>query len=339
MKNENKFLLPLWIIVIFLLFVTLYIGKDFIVMLVFTTMLLLIFSWIYNCFYKIYKSQFISFLSTWWLFLLIFMSIWSIVVSQIDTFADDIGKIQTGLTTFLESNSFIQSYVAEFDIMSLLSKINFTAIWVSTLSLVSWVIGWLFTVGILLVFLMLEKDMLQRKIRSILNDSSKDVFQKISKKIFHDLNVFFVSKFWLALFNGAISAIIMLVFWLEYALVFALLVFLLDFIPAIWGIIALTLPFLYSFTDFESSIISFFLLGCLMVPQFISGNIIEPKIMGNRLNLSPLVILVSLIFWSSLWWVAGAFLAIPIMASLNIVFTQFEKTRWITILFSKDGSV
>lgn len=153
------------------------------------------------------------------------------------------------------------------------------------------------------------------------------------------MNLFFLSKFALAFFNAAVSCVIMLVFGLEYALMFALLVFLLDFIPAIGGLIALMLPFLYSFAVFDSVLLSFVLLGALFVPQFISGNIIEPKVMGNRLNLSGFIILVSLVFWSSLWGILGAFLAVPLMASMNIVFSQFQTTRWISVLLSQDGEV
>jgi predicted PurR-regulated permease PerM len=131
----------------------------------------------------------------------------------------------------------------------------------------------------------------------------------------------------------------MFFFGLEYALMFALFVFLLDFIPAIWGLIALALPFLYSFTVFESSVTPFILLACLFIPQFISGNVIEPKVMWNRLNLSGFVILLALIFWSGMWGLVGAFLAVPLMATMNIVFARFETTKWISVLLSKDGEV
>ena len=153
------------------------------------------------------------------------------------------------------------------------------------------------------------------------------------------MNTFFLSKFSLALLNATVSVIILNIFGLEYALMFGLLVFLLDFIPAIGGIIALALPFLYSFVQFDSGVTSMILLVCLFIPQFISGNIIEPKIMGDRLNLSSFVILVALIFWSSIWGIAGAFLAVPLMASINIVLAQFQTTKPLAILMSKNGEV
>lgn len=339
MKNENKLLLPLWLIVVFLIFVTLYIGKSLIITIIFTSILLFIFSGIFTFFHKYTHRQLVSFFLTASVFLLFFFGVGYIITSQIDAFSQDISRIGAGASTFLEKYSFFDSYIEDFDIMSLLSKIDFASIGKGALSLISWIIGGLSTVGFLLIFLMLEKNTFAKKFQKILWKKSEEKFFGIYKKIFDDMNMFFLSKFSLALFNAWVSAIIMYFFGLEYALVFALFVFLLDFIPAIGGIIALSLPFLYSFTVFDSSVTSFILLICLFIPQFISGNVIEPKIMGNRLNLSGFVILVALIFWSALWGLVGAFLAVPLMACLNIIFSRFQKTKWIAILFSKNGEV
>lgn len=133
---------------------------------------------------------------------------------------------------------------------------------------------------------MMEKNTFAQKIRDILPDDEETTFFRIAKRIYEDMNTFFLSKFGLAMFNAVVSVIIMSLFGLEYALMFALLVFLLDFVPAIGGIIALALPFLYSFVQFDAASTSFILLACLIIPQTISGNYLEPKIMGDRLNLS-----------------------------------------------------
>lgn len=339
MKTDNKLLLPLWLIVVFLVFVTLYIGKSIIVTILFTSILLFIFSGIFTFFHKYLKYQALSFCLTAWVFLIFFFGIGYIISSQIDAFSWDISKIGAGAQALLEKYSFLDNYLQDFDIMSVLGKIDFAGIGRGALSLISGIIGGLSTVWFLLIFLMLEKNTFAKKFQKILSAKSEKKVFSIYKKIFDDMNMFFLSKFSLALFNAGVSAIIMFFFGLEYALMFALLVFLLDFIPAIWGIIALSLPFLYSFAVFDSAASSFILLVCLFIPQFISGNIIEPKIMGNRLNLSGFVILVALIFWSALWGLVGAFLAVPLMASLNIVFSKFEKTRFIAILFSQNWEI
>lgn len=339
MDNKNNSLLPLWLIVIFFAIVALYLAKSLIIMLLFVAILLFIFTGIFNFFAKYIKSQLVSGMVTWAIFLIFFTVIGYIITSQVEAFVKDFWNIQVGLNTFLERYSFVGEYLANFDIASMLSSVDFTGIWSYAVSLVAGIIWWLGTVWFLLLFLMIEKNVFITKIREIFWRQWGRKLSEVYTRIYQDMNIFFLSKFSLALFNAFVSWIVMYFFGLEYALMFALLVFLLDFIPVIGAIVALMLPFLYSFVVFDSSGTSFLLLACLLIPQFISANIIEPKLMGDRLNLSSFVILLALVIWSSFWWLAGAFLAVPLMATCNIIFAQFESTRSIAILLSKNGKI
>ena len=73
--------------------------------------------------------------------------------------------------------------------------------------------------------------------------------------------------------------------------------------------------------------------------QVVVGNVLEPKLMGNTLNVSPFVVMMSLTLWGSVWGIAGAFLSVPITVILLIIFAHFEKTRYIAVLLSGDGSL
>ena len=79
--------------------------------------------------------------------------------------------------------------------------------------------------------------------------------------------------------------------------------------------------------------------GGIGVAQFVIGNVIEPRLMGTRLNISPLVVILSLSLWGSIWGIAGMFLCVPLTVILMIVFAYFEKTRPIVILLSGDGRI
>ena len=82
------------------------------------------------------------------------------------------------------------------------------------------------------------------------------------------------------------------------------------------------------------------LLGSLLIAaQMLMGNIIEPQVMGNSLNLSPYVILISLTAWSSLWGIPGAIFSVPFAAIMVIVFSEFERTRPLAILLSLNGQI
>lgn len=339
MKNENKLLLPIWLIVIFLGFTVIYIWKSIITTIIFTAFLLFIFSGIYSFFKKYIGSHICSVLITMAVFIMFFLWIWYIISSEVENFVNDITKIWEWLTLLSQNFTFLPRSFSEIDFRSLLEKIDFASFGTSTLSTISSIIWGISTVAFLLVFLFLEKNTFAQKIRDILPNSKEKKIFDMYQRIYEDLNTFFLSKFFLAFLNAITSVIIMMVFGLEYALMFGLLVFLLDFIPAIWGIIALSLPFLYSFVQFDTVLMSFILLACLFIPQFISGNIIEPKIMWDRLNLSSFVIIIALIFWAGMWWIMWAFLAVPLMATLNIILAQFTTTKPIAILLSKNGKV
>ena len=69
------------------------------------------------------------------------------------------------------------------------------------------------------------------------------------------------------------------------------------------------------------------------------GNIVEPNVMGESLNLSPLTVIMALIFWGTLWGVTGAFLCVPLTVILVIILSNFEATRWVAILLSKTGTI
>jgi AI-2 transport protein TqsA len=80
-------------------------------------------------------------------------------------------------------------------------------------------------------------------------------------------------------------------------------------------------------------------LGVLCMSHAMLGHVLDPYLMGNNLNLSPIFIISNLIIWGMIWGVPGMFLAIPILAISTIAMAQFEATRPLAILLSKTGVV
>ena len=73
--------------------------------------------------------------------------------------------------------------------------------------------------------------------------------------------------------------------------------------------------------------------------QFIIGSLLEPRLTGATLNLSPVVILLSLAIWGSIWGVIGMFLCVPLITIINIILAQFDNTRPIAVLLTADGKL
>ncbi|MCU0804414.1 MAG: AI-2E family transporter, partial [Burkholderiales bacterium] len=81
------------------------------------------------------------------------------------------------------------------------------------------------------------------------------------------------------------------------------------------------------------------LLAALSVAQFFIGFFLDPWLMGSSLNLSPFVILVSITVWGALWGIPGAFLAVPVTACMAMVFAEFDATRPLAVLLSRNGEL
>jgi AI-2 transport protein TqsA len=134
-----------------------------------------------------------------------------------------------------------------------------------------------------------------------------------------------------ALVSGATGILVGTVLWLlgiDLALVFGLFAFLLNFIPSVGSLIATLLPLPVVLMSPDTS--SATAVAAIAVPgaiQFVIGSVLEPKIIGDALDLHPITILMALILWGMLWGIVGMLLATPITAMLKILFEQLEPTR------------
>ena len=117
------------------------------------------------------------------------------------------------------------------------------------------------------------------------------------------------------------------------------LAFALNYIPTIGSFLGVLFPAAYAVVQFDNveTVLLFVLL--LGVVQFVMGNLLLPRMTGDRLNLSQFVVILSLTVWGAIWDAAGLFLAVPIMMVLAIVLAQVDSTRPIAILLSQDGQV
>ncbi len=120
---------------------------------------------------------------------------------------------------------------------------------------------------------------------------------------------------------------ILALFGLDLALVFGVMAFLLNFIPNVGSIIATLLPLPLAIVQFDSTGM---IVGIVVVPglvQMFIGSGLEPKLMGEGLQLHPVTILLALVFWGLLWGVVGMLLAAPMTAVLRLILERFEMTR------------
>jgi predicted PurR-regulated permease PerM len=220
----------------------------------------------------------------------------------------------------------------------LLARINLQRLVGSLLASVGSIVVTLVVVCLYATFLLLERRSFETKLAKLSDDPARvarisQVVQAINQRI----GSYLALKTLLSLLLGALSYVVMRLFGLEFAALWAVLIFLLNFVPYVGSVLGVAFPALMSIVQFEDPGTVLTMLTLLAALQFGIGNFLDPYAMGNSLNLSPFAILLSLAVWSELWGVPGAFLAVPITAILTIVFSEFPGTRPIAVLLSSNG--
>lgn len=121
---------------------------------------------------------------------------------------------------------------------------------------------------------------------------------------------------------------------LDFALAWGLLGFLLNYIPVIGAVVAVIPPVLFALVQYSGLALPLSVLAVLSLIHFVIGNYIDPLLQWQRLAMSPLVVLFSVLFWGWVWGIAGALLGVPLMVAVVIVTSHFPATRWIALLLA-----
>jgi AI-2 transport protein TqsA len=153
----------------------------------------------------------------------------------------------------------------------------------------------------------------------ITNSTIKEVQNKISAYLYIHIII--------SLMTGILVGIVYFFVGLELALMFVILTVILNFIPNVGSVLAVALPLPIAIIQFGFGPQFWIVLIIPSCTQFMIGSILEPKLLGTGLDLHPVAIIGSLIFWALIWGIPGAFLAVPITSALRLILSRLEPTR------------
>ncbi|HED08757.1 MAG TPA: AI-2E family transporter [Ignavibacteria bacterium] len=158
------------------------------------------------------------------------------------------------------------------------------------------------------------------------------------KAITEQIQKYLVSKSAINLGAGIVVTIILSLFGIDFPIIWGLFVFLFNFIPALGSTLALLLPTLMALVQFESFGFALLIAVILAGIQSLFFSLIEPSVLGKKLNLNPLVILLAVLVWGYIWGIVGMLLSVPLTAIINIILSNSESRdlRFISDLMSKD---
>jgi predicted PurR-regulated permease PerM len=224
--------------------------------------------------------------------------------------------------------------------IKMLNDFEFESYLNSLFNSISEVIGSTVMITFYTIFLFFEEALFERKINLIFtNPEQKTAFSETINKIEESLSSYLTLKSLISLLTTTLSYFVLLAIGVDSAPFWAFLIFMFNFIPSVGPIMGTVLPALFSLiqfgeiTPFLITLISLGLIATLV------GSLVEPRVMGNTLNISPLVTILSLAVWGAIWGITGMLLSVPITVTMIILFSQFSSTKGIAILMSEKGRI
>jgi len=190
-----------------------------------------------------------------------------------------------------------------------------------------------FLVLLFLVFLLSGSEAFPAKLRRAFAAENAERLGAVMRNIESQVRRYLLTKTVVNLVTGGLVAILFALFGVDFPLLWGLVTFLAHYIPSIGAVVSVALPTIFLFlqlTPGTASLIAALSAGL----QFFIGNVAEPRVMGESLDLSPLLVLLALIFWGWLWGPWGMVLAVPMTSTLKIVCENVEPLRPLATLMS-----
>lgn len=191
-----------------------------------------------------------------------------------------------------------------------------------------------FVIFFVLIFLLMERQSFQVKAVAIREDktgSTRKEVRNITDNIRHYLSM----KTIVSLITGFVIWLCLIIIGVDYAILWALIAFLLNFIPNIGSIIAAVPAVLLALVQL-GPMGAFWTLMSYLAVNMVMGNIVEPRILGQGLGISTLVVFLSLIFWGYIFGTVGMFLAVPLTLTIKLILAQSSEFQWIAILLGTE---
>ncbi len=189
-------------------------------------------------------------------------------------------------------------------------------------------------VFLMLVFLLLEWSRFGQRMEALPGNTQKNIEQVA--EILASIRRYMLIKTMVSLLTGLLITIWLMLLGVKYAALWGTVAFLFNFIPAIGSLIAGIVPTLFVLVD-QNSMMAVHVAVAFIVVNFLIGNLLEPRIMGEGLGISTFVVFLSLVFWGWVLGPAGMLLAVPITMVIKIALASDERSAWIAILIGSSS--
>ncbi|HBA86226.1 MAG TPA: AI-2E family transporter [Verrucomicrobia bacterium] len=261
------------------------------------------------------------------------------VNARISTFITAYPKYHAKITQFM------QAMTSSIDMPSNpLAKIDwgqkFSAFLISLSGFMVVFVSKLVMVIIFLVFMLLGKPFFQYKVRKAFRPEYAVSIEHVMNTISGQIGRYLTVQVLVSFVTGVLVWLALSWLGVDFALTWGALAFFLNFVPTVGSIAASIPPILLALVQYYPNYwVAAICTICLLAIHMSLGHLVVPKVMGDRLNLSPVVVLLSLVFWGWLWGIVGALISIPIAAAIKIVCENVEPLHPIGVLMGSGGPI
>ncbi|WP_369048265.1 AI-2E family transporter [Tenacibaculum sp. UWU-22] len=340
MKNAANFC-----IVTVAIITTLVIGKGILIPFVFALIFWFLTREIRKAIYKLpfakkYIPKWLSNLLVFTIVILTFGFISEILASSITNLTNSYSKYEPNIEKIIsEFSTFFHVDITK-SIKSIAGNFNY-GLWLGNIAnSISALLSNTFMIIIYALFIFLEENSFISKLHKIFTEKANyQNIQNTLKKIEFSISNYLRLKTYVSLLTGILSYFVLRFVGVDAAPFWAFLIFLLNYIPTIGSLVATIFPAVFCLIQFGAFTPFLIVLIAVGFVQIIVGNIIEPRLFGKSLNLSPLVTILSLAIWGKIWGITGMILSVPITVIMMIVFSQIKNTQSIAIMLSENGEI
>lgn len=221
---------------------------------------------------------------------------------------------------------------------ALLGKVNLAQIAGYVLSGVQGVAGTVLLVIIYFGFMLAGRQRIGRKFDAMAAASHGDnLTRAVIERAAADIRTYMWVQTVTGLMITAGATAVMLIVGFDNVLFWTVVFFLLTFIPQIGVTVGSVAPALFALLQFPTTWQAIAIFAVIQVVAFVVGNLIYPRMQAGTQNIDPIATILALAFWTVLWGIPGAFLAVPMTLMLMMIFAQFENTKWVAAVLSNDG--
>ncbi|MGD9373211.1 MAG: AI-2E family transporter, partial [Desulfobacterales bacterium] len=186
---------------------------------------------------------------------------------------------------------------------------------------------------------LLGKPYFKYKILKSFSQENANQISQIAFSITAQIRRYLLIQFVISFVTGILVWFALMLIGVDFAVTWGAVAFFLNFIPTIGSIVASIPPILLALVQFYPSFWPGVIAAVSLITiQLSMGNGIAPKVLGDQLNLSPVVILLSLLFWGWLWGIVGALLSVPIAVAIKIVCDNIATLHPVSVMMGSGKS-